>query len=58
MSNRFEKIYGAILLFVVAALLLGSILYGPSMWGVKVLLAAILLGVGAYFLRGPQEKGN
>ena len=58
MSNRFEKIYGAILLFVVAALVLGSILYGPRMWGVKVLLGATLLGVGVYFLRDLQEKGN
>jgi hypothetical protein len=58
MSNRFEKIYGAILLFVVAALVLGSILYGPRMWGVKVLLGATLLGVGVYFLRDLREKGK
>lgn len=49
MPDRFEKMYGAILLFIVAALVLGSILYGPEMWGVKALIGAVLLAFSIFF---------
>lgn len=58
MSNRFERIYGALLLFVVAALVMGSILYGPQMWRVKVLMGVILLALSLFFLWGCwKERG-
>jgi len=49
MANRFEKIFGSILLFLVAALVMASILYGPQMWGVKALIAGILLALSLFF---------
>jgi len=49
MANRFEKIFASILLFLVAALVMASILYGPQMWGVKALIGGILLALSLFF---------
>ncbi|MDH7499935.1 MAG: hypothetical protein QHH30_06055 [candidate division NC10 bacterium] len=49
MGNRFEKIYGAVLLLLVAALVIASMLYGPQMWKVKALIAVLLLALSLFF---------
>jgi hypothetical protein len=56
MSNRFERMYGALLLLVVATLVMASILYGPRMWGVKVLMGGILSALGLFFLWGCRKE--
>jgi len=58
MSNRLERIYGAVLLFIVAALVIASIFYGPQMWEVKALIGITLLALGLWFLWGMGEKGD
>lgn len=46
---RFERLYTAVLLLVVAVLLLLSTLYTPALWGVKAGIALGLLGMSSYF---------
>ncbi len=48
-GKQFERLYTAILVLLVAILLLVSILYTPHLWLVKVVIAGILIGVGAFF---------
>ena len=48
-AKQFERLYTAILVLLVAILLLISILYTPRLWPVKVAIAGILIGVGAFF---------
>ena len=48
-AKQFERVYTAILVVLVAILLLISILYTPRLWPVKVVIAAILIGLGAFF---------
>lgn len=50
-TAQFERLYSAILLLLVAALLLLSILYTERLWGVKVGIALGLLGMSGFFLR-------
>ncbi len=49
--KQFERLFTAVLLTAVAALLLVSIAYTPRLWGVKVVLAAVLVGISAFFGR-------
>ena len=48
-AKQFERLYTAILVLLVAILLLISILYTPRLWLVKVVIAMILIGIGAFF---------
>ncbi len=48
-AKQFERLYTVILVLLVAILLLISILYTPRLWPVKVVIAGILIGVGAFF---------
>ena len=48
-AKQFERLYTAILVVLVAILLLISILYTPRLWAVKVVIAVILIGIGAFF---------
>ena len=48
-AKQFERLYTAILVLLVAILLLISILYTLHLWLVKVVIAGILIGVGAFF---------
>jgi len=50
-TAQFERLYSAVLLLLVAALLLLSILYTERLWGVKVGIALGLLGMSGFFLR-------
>ena len=54
-----ERLYTAVLLLLVAVLLLVSILYTAQLWWVKVALAVVLSGVGAFFgWKYRQERRN
>lgn len=67
-SARFERLYTAVLLLVVAVLLLLSTLYTPALWGVKAGIAMALLGMSSYFFwrakssrsgnQPPPSRGN
>ncbi len=46
---RFERLYTAVLLLVVAVLLLFSTLYTGELWAVKAGLIVGLLGISGYF---------
>ena len=48
-AKQFERLYTAMLVLLVAILLLVSILYTPRLWLVKVVIAVILIGIGAFF---------
>ena len=48
-AKQFERLYTTILVLLVATLLLVSILYTPRLWTVKVVIAVILIGIGAFF---------
>jgi uncharacterized membrane protein YdbT with pleckstrin-like domain len=48
-TKQFERLYTALLLLLVALLLLISILYTSHLWLVKVAIAVILTGIGAFF---------
>ncbi len=48
-AKQFERAYTALLVLLVAILLLISILYTPRLWLVKVVIALILIGIGAFF---------
>ena len=48
-AARFERLYTAVLLLVVAVLLLLSTLYTGRLWGVKAGLALGLLVMSGYF---------
>ena len=48
-AKQFERLYTAILVLLVAILLLISILYTPPLWQVKVVIAAILIGLSIFF---------
>ena len=48
-TKQFERLYTALLVLLVAILLVISILYTPRLWSVKIAIAAILVGVGAFF---------
>ena len=48
-AKQFERLYTTLLVLLVAVLLLISILYTPRLWPVKVAIAVILIGVGAFF---------
>ena len=48
-AKQFERLYTAILVVLVAILLLISILYTPRLWMVKVVIAVILISIGAFF---------
>lgn len=48
-AKQFERAYTAILVVLVAILLLVSILYTPRLWVVKVAIAVVLIGIGAFF---------
>ena len=48
-AKQFERLYTAILVMLVAILLLISILYTPRLWMVKVGIAVVLIGIGAFF---------
>ena len=48
-AKQFERLYTALLVLLVAILLLISILYTPRLWPVKVVIAVILIGIGAFF---------
>ncbi len=48
-AKQFERLYTVVLVLLVAILLLISILYTPRLWSVKVVIAVILIGVGAFF---------
>lgn len=56
-AARFERLYTAVLLLVVAILLLLSILYTGRLWGVKAGLALGLVVVsGFFFLRARGSR--
>ena len=56
-AKQFERLYTALLVLLVAMLLLVSILYTSHLWWVKVVIAAILLGIGTFFgLRYLRER--
>jgi glucan phosphoethanolaminetransferase (alkaline phosphatase superfamily) len=48
-AKQFERVYTALLVLLVAILLLISILYTPRLWLVKVVIALILISIGAFF---------
>ena len=48
-AKQFERLYTTLLVLLVAILLLISILYTPRLWLVKVVIALILIGIGAFF---------
>ena len=48
-THQFERIYTLLLLWLVAGLLLISILYTSALWWVKVLIASVLIIIGAIF---------
>ncbi len=48
-AKQFERLYTTILVLLVAILLLVSILYTSRLWLVKVVIAAMLLVIGAVF---------
>ena len=48
-AKQFERLYTTILVLLVSILLLISILYTPRLWTVKVVIAVILIGIGAFF---------
>ncbi len=48
-TKQFERVYTAVLVLLVAALLLISILYTPHLWWVKIAIAVILIGVSTFF---------
>ena len=49
--KQFERLFTAVLLTAVAALLLVSIGYTPRLWGVKVVLALGLVAISAFLGR-------
>ena len=58
-TRQGEKLYTAVLLLLVAVLLLASIVYTAQLWWVKVSLALVLSGVGAFFgWKYWQERGS
>ena len=48
-ATPFKTLYGAVFLLTIAVLILASLLYGPEMWWVKVLIAGGLLAFSAVF---------
>ena len=48
-SKQFERLYTTVLVLLVAILLLVSISYTSHLWWVKVIIAAVLVGIGAFF---------
>jgi predicted membrane protein len=49
-TKSFELRYTALMLWVIAGLLLASIGYTTRLWGIKAGLAALLVGLGIFFL--------